>query len=99
MSSSDSADLVHVLEEDGTPLEVTEMEATSLQSLLAANGIQAVIVGAEMMPNLPYRVQVPTDQAKQAADIIAEALALPAPRAPKKRNRPAKVSGDVAPIA
>jgi hypothetical protein len=98
MSSSDSADLVHVLEEDGTPLEVTEMEATSLQSLLEANGIQAVIVGAEMMPNLPYRVQVPTDQAKQAADIIAEARAAGSEGA-EEAEQAGEVSGDVAPIA
>lgn len=75
MSSSDPVDLVPVLDADGTPLEVTDMEATSLQSLLAANGIEAEVVGAEMMPNLPYRLQVPADQAKQAAEIISEARA------------------------
>jgi regulator of protease activity HflC (stomatin/prohibitin superfamily) len=75
MSPSDSVDLVLVLDTDGTPLEVTEMEATSLQTLLEANGIESEIVGAEMMPNLPYRLQVPADQAKQAAEIIAEARA------------------------
>jgi hypothetical protein len=96
MSSSDPVDLVLVLEEDGTPLEVTEMEATSLQSLLEASGIEAVIVGAEMMPNLPYRIQVPSDQAKQAAEIIAEARAAGSEGA-EEAERAGEVSGDTAP--
>jgi hypothetical protein len=96
MSSSDPVDLVPVLEEDGTPLEVTEMEATSLQSLLEASGIEAEIVGAEMMPNLPYRIQVPADQAKQAAEIIAEARATGSEGA-EEAERAGEVSGDTAP--
>ena len=96
MSSSDAVDLVPVLEADGTPLEVTEMEAASLQGLLEANGIEAVIAGAEMMPNLPYRIQVPSDQSKQAAEIIAEARATGADGA-EEAERAGEVSGDVAP--
>ena len=97
MSSADDVDLVPVLEADGTPLEVTEMEAASLQSLLTANGIEAVITGAEMMPNLPYRIQVPSDQAKQAADIIAEARAAGSAGA-EEAERAGEVSGDKAPL-
>ncbi len=96
MSPSDSVDLVPVLEADGTPLEVTEMEAASLQSLLAANSIEAVITGAEMMPNLPYRIQVPSDQAKQAGEIIAEARAA-GTEAAEEAERAGEVSGDIAP--
>jgi len=96
MSSSDAVDLVPVLEADGTPLEVTEMEAASLQGLLEANGIEAVIAGAEMMPNLPYRIQVPSDQSKQAAEIIAEARAAGSDGA-EEAERAGEVSGDVAP--
>jgi hypothetical protein len=96
MSSSDPVDLVLVLEEDGTPLEVTEMEATSLQSLLEASGIEAEIVGAEMMPNLPYRIQVPADQAKQAAEIIAEARAAGSEGA-EEAERAGEASGDTTP--
>lgn len=96
MSPSDSADLVFVLEADGTPLEVTEMEAASLQSLLEANGIEAVIAGAEMMPNLPSRLQVPADQAKQAAEIIAEARSAGSEGA-EEAEEAGEVSGDVAP--
>ena len=96
MSPSDSVDLVPVLEADGTPLEVSEMEAASLHSLLEANGIESVIAGAEMMPNLPYRIQVPSDQAKQAAEIIAEARAAGAEGA-EEAERAGEVSGDVAP--
>ena len=96
MSSSDAVDLVPVLEADGTPLEVTEMEAASLQGLLEANAIEAVIAGAEMMPNLPYRIQVPSDQSKQAAEIIAEARAAGSDGA-EEAERAGEVSGDVAP--
>lgn len=96
MSPSDSVDLVPVLEADGTPLEVSEMEAASLQSLLEANGIDSVLAGAEMMPNLPYRIQVPSDQAKQAAEIIAEARSAGAEGA-EEAERAGEVSGDVAP--
>jgi hypothetical protein len=73
MSQPEPLDLVPVLEADGTPLELSEMEAAGLQSLLAANGIEAFVNGAEMMPNLPYRLEVPSGQAKQAAEVIAEA--------------------------
>lgn len=75
MSQSDPLDLVPVKEEDGKPVELTELEALELQNLLEANGIEAVISGAEMMPNLPYRLQVPAGQAAEAARVIAEARA------------------------
>jgi len=96
MSPSDSADLVPVLETDGTPLEVTEMEASSIQSLLEANGIEAVISGAEMLPNLPYRIQVPAHQAALAAEIITEARAAGSAGA-EEAERAGEASGDVAP--
>lgn len=96
MSPSDPVDLVHVLEADGTTLEVSEMEAASLQCLLEANGIDAVIDGAEMMPNLPYRLQVPADQAKQAAEIIADARSAGSEGA-EEAERAGEASGDVAP--
>lgn len=98
MNPSDSVELALVQEADGTPLEVSELEATALQTLLSASGIDAVIVGAEMMPNLPYRIQVPADQAGQAANIIAEARAAGAEGA-EEAERAGEVSGDVAPSA
>jgi hypothetical protein len=75
MNPSDPLELVPVLEDDGTPIELTEMEATELQNLLQANGIDAVISGVEMLPNLPYRLQVAADRAEEAAKVIAEARA------------------------
>ncbi|MGO9239612.1 MAG: putative signal transducing protein [Bryobacteraceae bacterium] len=75
MNSSDPLDLVPVTEEDGTPIELTEMEALELKNLLDANGIEAVIAGVEMFPNLPYRLQVPEGRAQEAARVIAEARA------------------------
>lgn len=98
MNPSDSVELALVQEADGTPLEVSELEATALQTLLGANGIDAVIVGAEMMPNLPYRIQVPADQARQAADIIAEARATGSEGA-EEAEQTGEVSGDIAPTA
>lgn len=76
MSPFDPLDLVPVQEEDGTPVEMTEMEALELQNLLRANGIEAVISGAEMMPNLPYRLQVPAGQKAEATRVITEARAM-----------------------
>ena len=75
MQSSDPLDLVPVIEEDGSPLELTEMEAIELKNLLDANGIDAVISGSEMMPNLPYRLMVASGKAAEAGRVIAEARA------------------------
>jgi len=72
------------------------MEASSLQSLLEASGIEAVIEGAEMMPNLPYRLQVPADQAKEAAEIIAEARSAGSEGA-DEAEQAGEASGDIAP--
>jgi len=56
------------------PRELTEMEAANLMSLLTSNGIEAVLVEAEMLPNLPSRIDVPSDQLKEARRIVEEAL-------------------------
>ncbi len=54
-------------------LEVSEMEAISLKSLLTANGIEAVMVGASQLPNLPYQIQVPAGNLTDAIRIVQEA--------------------------
>jgi hypothetical protein len=54
-------------------LELSEMEAISVKSLLAANGIDALIDGASQMPNLPYKIQVPAAQLADATRIYREA--------------------------
>ena len=49
-----------------------------------------------MMPNLPYRIQVPADQAKQAAEIISEARATGSEGADEAEEE-GEASGDKAP--
>ena len=95
MNPSDPQDLVAVREEDGKPVELTEMEALELQNLLEANGIQAVISGAEMMPNLPYRLQVPADREAEATRVITEARAMGSAGA-EEAERAGEAAGDSA---
>lgn len=52
-----------------------EMEAISLRSILEANGIPAVIVGASQIPSLPFEVQVPKSRMDEALALISEARA------------------------
>lgn len=62
-------------------LDLSEMEAISVKSLLDANGIDAVIDGASQMPNLPYKIQVPAAQLADAIRIYREAREAGAPAA------------------
>ena len=50
------------------------MEAMNIKGVLEASGIQAAIVGAEMLPSLPVEIQVPREQLETAEEIIAAAL-------------------------
>ena len=50
-----------------------EIEALGIKSVLAANGIAAVIVGDAVLPNLGFEVRVPRDTVKVAKELIAEA--------------------------
>jgi ribosomal protein L11 methylase PrmA len=69
---SEDLDLVALFEE-GT--ELSELEATSLQSLLEANGITAMVVGASGLPSIPYEVRVPREQLEAAEQVVADAVA------------------------
>ena len=69
---SHDLDLVTVFQSAGT---TSDMEARSVQSLLEASGIAAVVVNAEMMPNLPEEVRVAKEDVTEAKRIIAAALA------------------------
>ena len=68
---SHDLDLVTVFQSAGT---TSDMEAVSVKSLLEASGITAVVVSAEMMPNLPEEVRVAQEHATEAKRIIAAAL-------------------------
>ncbi len=69
---SHDLDLVTVFQSAGT---TSEMEALSVQSLLEASGIAAVVVGAQSLPNLPEEVRVAKEHETEAKRIIADALA------------------------
>ena len=69
---SHDLDLVTVFQSGGT---TSEMEARSVQSLLEASGIAAMVVGTQSLPNLPEEVRVAREHATEAKRIIADALA------------------------
>ena len=52
-----------------------EMEAMSIKAVLAASGIEAVIVGDAVLPNFPFEVRVARDRVEEAKQLVAEAEA------------------------
>jgi hypothetical protein len=54
----------------------SEMEAASVQSLLEAGGIPAVVIGDARFPNLGQEVRVPKEHVTEANRLIADALAV-----------------------
>jgi hypothetical protein len=54
-------------------LEMPEMEAIALKTLLEANDIEAVIFGASQLPNLPYQVHVPASRLVEATALVRDA--------------------------
>lgn len=74
MCRPDNAELVPVME-NGVPLGVPMIVATGLQSLLQANGIEAIVSGFRAEPVLPFRLLVAAADAERAGQVIAEARA------------------------
>jgi hypothetical protein len=72
MNSQADVNLVP-LTEGGLELELSEMETLSVKTLLEANGIQVMVVGASQMPNLPYEILVPESQLQEAIQIVKDA--------------------------
>lgn len=54
-------------------LAVSDLEAASLKSLLATAGIEAVVVGASPLPNLPNQIHVPAGRLEEAIALVREA--------------------------
>ena len=52
-----------------------EMEAGNIHNLLQASGIQAVIVGASVIPVFEFQVQVPREDLEKARQLVEEARA------------------------
>ena len=50
-----------------------EVEATAIHSMLTANGIPSVVVGASTIPSLEFQVQVPRGTAAEAQRLLEEA--------------------------
>ena len=51
----------------------SEFEAMNVKNLLESNGIEAVLVGDSVLPNLGFEVRVARDQAENARQVIADA--------------------------
>jgi hypothetical protein len=56
-----------------TIAQTTEVEALGIQGLLEANGIEVVLIGDAVLPNIPFEVRVARDQAEKARVLVAEA--------------------------
>ena len=56
-------------------LHNAEMEALSIRSILDASDIPSVVVGASLLPNLPFEVRVPRAYLEEAQRVIRESQA------------------------
>ncbi len=70
LDTSHELDLVTVFSSDA---HNAEMEAAAVESLLAANGIPAVVVSPGPIPSLPYEVRVPRARLEEARQVIEAA--------------------------
>ena len=70
---SHGLDLVSIYRSESTPS--AEMEAMGLKAILDSSGIEAVVMGGSMMPNLPVEVRVTSEDEVRARAVIAEAAA------------------------
>jgi len=88
--------LVPVRDSKGFVLEVSDMEAAGLQSLLESSGIEAVHSPFTGYGTVPGRLLVPAAQAEEACRIIAEALAV-GPAAAEEAEQAGEKAGDQPP--
>lgn len=95
MNHHDAEELVPMTDGE-LVLAMPEMEAINLQSLLAANGIEAVLCGTATMPNLPFEVHVPASLLDEAARIYREAR-LSGAEAADAAEAEGEAAGDMAP--
>ncbi|HYK17754.1 MAG TPA: DUF2007 domain-containing protein [Bryobacteraceae bacterium] len=69
--ASENLDLETVFRADaGTS---AEFEAMNVKNLLESNGIEALLVGDSVLPNLGFEVRVARDQAESARQVISDA--------------------------
>ena len=72
VDSSHALDLETVFSAEGI---TAEMEATTIKAVLEQEGIEAILVGSSTLPNLPFQVQVASELAPRATEVIREAQA------------------------
>ncbi len=70
VDASEDLDMVPVFSSDA---HNAEMLATAIHSLLEANGIPSIIVGAAGFPSLPFEVRVPRARLEEAQQAIRAA--------------------------
>jgi hypothetical protein len=66
----DPSDMVTVF---GSQNHDAEQECMAIHSLLEANGIESVVIGATVLPVLEFRVEVPRESQEEAERVIREA--------------------------
>lgn len=72
MDASHELDLVSLFASSNVD---AEMEAVNIHSILQANGIPSLLVGASTIPSLEFQVQVPRIHLEEAQRILEEARA------------------------
>lgn len=53
----------------------SSFEAQTIQALLEAEGVTAVLIGDTRLPNFPYEVRVAREDAARSKELIAAAIA------------------------
>ncbi|MDZ4799280.1 MAG: hypothetical protein SGI92_14045 [Bryobacteraceae bacterium] len=69
---SHDVDSVTILDAQGT---TGEIEVMGIKSILDANDIPNVMIGASTLPNLSFQLQVPANDVERARQVISEAQA------------------------
>lgn len=95
MKHHDAEELVPMTNGELT-LAMPEMEAINVQSLLVANGIDAVLFGVSTLPNLPFEIHVPAASLEEATRIFQEARQS-GPEAAEMAEAAGEAAGDTAP--
>ena len=71
---------------------MSEVEAMGIKNILEANGIAAVVVGNQVLPNLPFEVRVARDQVERARQLLVEAESA-GPAAAEEAERESETAG------
>lgn len=67
----DDLDLESIYHAEGS--STAEMETMAIREVLESNGIEAIVAGDSLFPNLPFEIKVLRREAPLARQLIAEA--------------------------